>query len=113
MPLMVSMTQNPRRALLAILLASRGRSSRTHHFSGRTEQPGLLLVMRHRGEAREKRIAQFEKIAQESSSPPPESSTWDEKYQRFELPTWDEQYQRFELLLRHDFHGEPRSAERP
>ena len=66
--------------------------------------------MRHRGEAREKRIAQFEKIAQESSSPPPESSTWDEKYQRFELPTWDEQYQRFELLLRHDFHGEPRSA---
>ena len=103
-------TQNPRRALLAILLASARRSSRTHHFSGRTEQPGLLLVMRHRGEAREKRIAQFEKIAQESSSPPPESSTWDEKYQRFELPTWDEQYQRFELLLRHDFHGEPRSA---
>ena len=70
----------------------------------------LPFAIRHRGEARQKRIAHFEKIAQESSSPPAESSTWDEKHQRFELPTWDQQYQLFELLLRHDFHGEPRSA---
>ena len=62
----------------------------------------LPLAIRHRGEAREKRIATFEEIALlETSSPPPESSP---------PPTWDEQYQRFELLLRHDFHGEPRSA---
>ena len=53
------------------------------------------LAIRHRGEARRERIAAFEEIAQESSSPP---------------PTWDDQYQRFELLLRHEFHGEPRSA---
>ena len=57
-----------------------------------------LLDLRQRGEARQERIAEWEKIAQDSSSPTAES------------PSWDEQYQNFELLLRHDFLGEPRSA---
>ena len=58
----------------------------------------VLLDLRQHGEARQERIAEWEKIAQEPSSPPAES------------PTWDEQYQNFELLVRHDFLGEPRSA---
>ena len=53
----------------------------------------LSLDLRQRGEARQERIAEWEKIAHESSS-----------------PSWDEQYQNFELLVRHDFLGEPRSA---
>ena len=53
----------------------------------------LSLDLRQRGEARQERIAEWEKIAQESSS-----------------PSWDEQYQNFELLVRHEFLGEPRSA---
>ena len=53
----------------------------------------LSLDLRRRGEARQERIAEWEKIARESSS-----------------PSWDEQYQNFELLLRHEFLGEPRSA---
>ena len=47
----------------------------------------------HRGEACQELISKFEEIAQKSPA-----------------PAWDDQYRRFELLLRHDFHGEPRSA---